>query len=374
MKEIKSIIEEYHRLNKEGLKMAMAIVVHVEDSSYRRSGARMLISEDGQWTGGVSGGCLEGDILNKAQHALYENRSVVVRYDTREGDDSQIGVGLGCRGLIDVLIIPLSDDSIISQLEKQVDQREASIKTIVIQADNNEQFIGKHFEYTDEQILRKDYDDAGFVNELCDDIYAVKESKRSLTKDYQLFTADGLKIRIFIEYHPPTRHLFIFGKNYDTLPLARIAKELGWKVTIASNPLKVSKKMYGVVDVVSTPLKALANLDEHSAALLMSHDFKTDKNNLELIADQPLSYIGLLGPKKRLLEMCNELPEVILRQVSKKLYGPIGLDTGATTPEGIAVSILAEITAHFNNREGGFLRDRGMPVNDRGGGLRSRLK
>ena len=107
MKEIKAIIHAYDLLDKNTTRAALATVVRVEGSSYRRTGARMLVTDDGVWVGGISGGCLEGDALKRARLAISKAESSLVTYDTTEDDAYQIGVGLGCNGVIDILFTPL---------------------------------------------------------------------------------------------------------------------------------------------------------------------------------------------------------------------------------------------------------------------------
>lgn len=108
MKELKSILQVYRAHSSSVQKMALATVVHVEDSSYRRIGARMLILENGQWVGGISGGCLEGDALLQAKKVMLASKGKIVTYDTRGRDAHQIGVGLGCEGRIDVYLQPVT--------------------------------------------------------------------------------------------------------------------------------------------------------------------------------------------------------------------------------------------------------------------------
>ncbi|HEX6848589.1 MAG TPA: XdhC family protein, partial [Chitinophagaceae bacterium] len=109
MKEIRDIIEAYDEARKKGKQTALATVVHVEGSSYRRPGARMLIDDEGQLTGAISGGCLEGDALRKALLVMAEKRSRLVTYDTMDDDDAKFGVGLGCNGIIQVLMEPIDE-------------------------------------------------------------------------------------------------------------------------------------------------------------------------------------------------------------------------------------------------------------------------
>src|SRR4026207_738662 len=107
MKEIRDILKAFDQAQQDGKQTALATVVHVEGSSYRRPGARMLIEDDGQLTGAISGGCLEGDALRKALLVMTEKRSKLVTYDTMDDDDAKFGVGLGCNGIIQVLIEPI---------------------------------------------------------------------------------------------------------------------------------------------------------------------------------------------------------------------------------------------------------------------------
>src|SRR5574339_650364 len=125
MKEIRDIIEAYDEARKKGKQTALATVVHVEGSSYRRPGARMLIDDEGQLTGAISGGCLEGDALRKALLVMGEKRSRLVTYDTMDDDDAKFGVGLGCNGIIQVLIEPIEEKDLNNPIQylKAINER-----------------------------------------------------------------------------------------------------------------------------------------------------------------------------------------------------------------------------------------------------------
>jgi len=336
MKEIESIIEQYERNRARGLKMALAIVVNVEQSSYRRSGARMLITEDGNWVGGISGGCLEGDAKKKALYSILNGISTKVTYDTREDDPSQIGVGLGCEGLIDVLITPITDvePNPISILKEIVQRREPSVLVTNLST-------GSTVDYT----YKKHLDD-----HITKEINSVKSSHRSK----MIKKGKGY----FIEVVEPKISLFIFGRNYDVIPLAIIAKSLGWMVNVVANPFKVSKKLYDIADNVVSTKHTELSMDIYSVGLLMSHDFNIDKANLRILQKEELRYIGILGPKKRRIRLVDELRQEGIDIEESNLYGPMGLDTGAISPEEIAVSIISEIRAVFENRDGGYLKNR----------------
>src|SRR5437016_9701988 len=132
MKEIKAIIKAYDEADKTSVGLALATVVRVEGSSYRRTGARMLIMDNGVWVGGISGGCLEGDALKRAQLAIRKSTPTLITYDTTEDDPYQIGVGLGCNGVIDVLLTPLNADNKNNPVEVLKRCVEASRETHVL--------------------------------------------------------------------------------------------------------------------------------------------------------------------------------------------------------------------------------------------------
>ena len=341
MKEIRSIIAKYETLKAEGTKMALATVVNVEYSSYRRSGARMLITEDGSWIGGISGGCLEGDTLKKAMYAIHKDEPIKVTYDTRDDDPSQIGVGLGCNGLIDVLIVPISgEDNPIDILKQVVDRRTPSTLVTTL-------LDGSTKDYTLDSCQNKS---------LSKEILSVQKNGSSRKID--------LDEGYFIEIIPPEIILLVFGKNYDIIPIGEIANNIGWKMKVIANPQKTSKQIFDLADEVINPSKVDLPIDDYTAALLMSHDYKTDKDNLTKLQAYDLQYIGMLGPRMRKDKMLNELSEAGMPIRLNNIHGPMGLDTGANSPEEIAISIVAEVRACFEDRDGGRLRDRNGSIHD----------
>lgn len=337
MKEIEAIISKYDELALTDQRLAMAIVVNVEQSSYRRSGARMLISENGQWVGGISGGCLEGDTLKKAQYAIHKGKTIKVTYDTRDGDPNEIGIGLGCNGLIDVLIIPIVDqtENPVESLRKVLNRRVPSIIVTNLESGESRDITGD-IDKSDQDII---------------EVFQTQKSKLIGSR--------------FIEFIPPRIALYVYGRNYDVIPLASIARSLGWQINLVTNPSKVKHDLSQLVDrVYNAERQVEIKFDTYSVVLLMSHDYRSDMSNLRNLQNYNLGYIGLLGPKNRKLKMLKELKSKGVEVRLDNLYGPIGLDTGATTPEEIAISILAEIRSCFENRSGRSLRFRERPINE----------
>lgn len=240
MKEIKNIIHAYDRIDRTHTRAALATVVRVEGSSYRRTGARMLIMDNGQWVGGISGGCLEGDALRKAKHAILQSKPTLVTYDTTEDDAHQIGVGLGCNGIIDVLIAPLDftdSGNPVEQLRNCINIRTNQVIVSVTDKGKNvdEVDIGEVFKYESEAQFRTSFPVQAIVEEVLTDIDWTIAKTRSKPRDYQLKTGH---LTLFVELLVPEVHLVIYGGNYDIYPLVTIAKTVGWKVSVVTNPTK----------------------------------------------------------------------------------------------------------------------------------------
>lgn len=358
MKEIRMILSTYEQ-KQETEKVALATVVRVEGSSYRRMGARMLVSENGTWVGGISGGCLEGDALKRARMAILKDKASVITYDTTTDDNHQIGVGLGCNGIIDVLFKPINTSlqtNAISVLEKTTKSPRKIRKLITITQCSDRGLLGDLFEFSGFESLQQ-------IKEYCD-TQKLADFIEVLEKSKNLMVNEGLTV--FVEILPPQLHLILLGHQYDLYPLIRQTQELGWDITVVAPSTKV-KAIKGVT-LVSPEEKDSLIYDEYTAVILMSHSLQTDKENLKTLIKEPINYIGMLGPKVRSERIFNELGEdsiCISETVKRNIYAPTGLDIGATNPEEIALSILAEIKTVFSQRSGSNLRERQSPIHSR---------
>ena len=158
----------------------------------------------------------------------------------------------------------------------------------------------------------------------------------------------------------PVTHLVLYGGNYDVYPLVRIARELGWNVTVVMNIHKADRSLFTTAaQVLHNKGEQRPSIDNYSAIVLMAHDYKTDFNNLQDAVTTKAKYIGLLGPHKRSQKMFDEMRKegnLVSEENMQRIFSPAGLDIGATTPEEIALSICAEIRSVFANRKGMSLR------------------
>ncbi len=370
MKEIRAIIDAYHKIDFTKNKVALATVVRVEGSSYRRSGARMLVIDSGEWIGGISGGCLEGDALKKAKFAIAQNRSSIITYDTTEDDPFQIGVGLGCNGIIDVLLTPIDPQNFENQiliLKKCIESREPNVVVMILRMKGNDTQISVGYSFLEDE--NKDFSKLFPLKKdtsiLENDIQNCKESKQSIIKSYQLESGE---IELFLEIILPSTHLIIYGGNYDIYSLVKLAKEVGWKVTVVCNPLKVYKSLFDLADaVIEKEAAHKIEIDEFTVAVLMAHDYETDFQNMRKLLKTNILFVGMLGPKKRTDKMFLQLTEEgnpVSEQDLSRIATPVGLDIGATTPEEIAISIIAEIKTFFSGRDGSRLKFRKNGIYD----------
>lgn len=364
MKEIRNILEAYRAFAQSKSRMALASVVNVEESSYRRIGARMLVCEDGNWLGGISGGCLEGDALKRSQRAIFNNKPSRVVYDTLEDDHNEIGVGLGCNGRIEVLFTPINDDfgqEVIGNLRKIILNDKASILLKVIDSPDYESFLGK------ETVVDDTLSNLQFCDIDSDLLMAEIRNTRIKRRPQivSLHNRDEYEMRVLVEFIRPETKLIIVGDNYDVLAMLGIAKELGWESYVLGRKKKLSKQIFSMVSGVFEyeDFNKIPR-DDYTALILMTHDYNWDLKLLPSFLSMNIPYIGMLGPKKRMQKMNDEIVGVNLDQIHH-FHSPVGLDIGAESPEEIALSIAAEIIAVFRKREGSSLKFRTGTIHHR---------
>ena len=367
MKEIKSILQLYNSFKNSDEKCAIAQVVRVEESSYRREGARMLVFESGVFEGGISGGCLEGDALQRSQIAILKQQPSIVTYDTSK--ENEIGVGLGCNGIIDVLISPIAENSsTLEMLQKCVSDRgEHVIATITaLNSDIDEIILGRSFYYDKDAASLEDCQHDGLRNFLQDKIHDVLAHKKSKTYHFE---EEGVKASVFIELIPPQFHLAIYGDNYDVYPMLEMAKLMDWDVSLVGNVQKLKKeKLQSVKNIYFKDGEAGPEIDHRTAVILMAHDYKTDCANLRQLIKSPAPYIASLGPRKRFDKIIAEFRSngiEFSEQDLTRVYAPCGLEIGANTPEEIAMSLFSEILGVFSGKTGGMLRKKEGPIHER---------
>lgn len=346
----------------------MATVVRVRGSSYRSPGARMLILEDGKWVGSISGGCLEGDALRKARKVMTENVAMTVTYDTTEESNQNLGIGLGCNGVIDVLIEPIEQKSAYNPITlftqfihtskplgvATIFKGEGVAEKMIINIDGE-----LSSEFTNEKLN-------GLVKK---DLKAVFSTHKSEAKTYRVQS----EVEVFIELVQPTISVILFGGGFDARPVSQLAKSLGWEVSVTDECIAhIAPIFFPSADTLSLCERQFVdrdfNITPYTACVLMSHNYEYDRDVLKKLLNSDTPYIGILGPRKRFDKMRDEFEQEGIQLTNEqlsKIHSPIGLDIGAEAPDEITVSIIAEIQSKFSHRSGGFLKYRNGPIHQR---------
>ena len=366
MKELRDIVIAWKQLE-DRQTAALATLVKVEGSAYRRPGARMLIASDGKQVGTISGGCLESDVVERSQSVIKTGISILVKYDTTSEDDLIWGLGLGCQGVAYILIERLDRDAnALHLIEECLSTRQAGAVATVFDVEGTDTV-----KKGDRLILKPDgsivstINDSELENIIRCDLHSVLQQQKSATQAYTL--SEGI-IGVFLEVIQPPISLVLFGAGFDALPVVHFAKQLGWYVTLIDPKARpLTKKRFEICDrlILGFPneTEAQKEFNEQTVVVVMSHNYLYDLEFLQTLTPISLKYLGILGPKKRTDRLLQDLKlEGFILKPDSKLYSPVGLDIGADNPEEIALSIIAEIQAVIQNRQGGFLKNRNAPI------------
>ncbi|MFL6465884.1 MAG: XdhC family protein [Bryobacteraceae bacterium] len=357
MKEHEQILERWSEAEKAGEEAVLATVVKTQGSSYRLGGARMLLTRGGQRAGSISGGCLEDDLVKRAWW-LTEAGPVIRRYDTTPEGEITGEYGLGCSGIIHVLlerVVP--GQARLLELLKEV--RSSRTPAAVMHLLRPTAEIGKRLIVDTQGRVGHNLPDPVLENWLL-------ETAQELLKGSQprAHFFNGIH-EIFAETIAPPVRLLIFGAGDDAVPLTQFARHLGWQVYVYDGRAHYARAekfpSAHQVSVLNVDEPAEIETDRWTAAVLMSHSYSQDLQRLRDLSGQSLPYLGILGPQKRTRQLLEDtgLDGSRLRPA---LRSPIGLDIGADGPEQVALAVVAEIQAVMNGRDGGALCGRSGPI------------
>jgi xanthine/CO dehydrogenase XdhC/CoxF family maturation factor len=373
MNELDAVLKAVETAQATGRRVALASVVAVAGSSYRRPGARMLVTEDGQTIGGVSGGCLESDVMLRAAAAIEDGKVALASYDTTADDDVDLGMGLGCRGVIHVLIEPLRPAPRVHYLALLGTLRRthehAVLATVWRASGGGDRRAGNRLLHDSRAIRWTDIAQPQLARAIAADAEEVLQTGRSTTRVYEVpaGTAD-----VLLEYLPPPVPLVIFGGGPDAVPLVRLAKALGWHVTVVDPRARAaSRDRFPEADAVircgPKEIDEQVSLASHSIAVVMTHNYHRDLRLLEVLLPSSVRYLGLLGPKARAERLLHDLTlagYVASPEHLRRLHAPAGLDLGADGPDEIALAVVAEVKATLAGRAARPLRERHGPIHE----------
>jgi xanthine/CO dehydrogenase XdhC/CoxF family maturation factor len=369
LKELENIVAEAQRARSAGKSVALATVVDVEGSAYRLPGARMLIA-DGKWiAGSISGGCLEDDVVMRAQEAIAKDEALVTTYDTTSDDDIVFGVGLGCKGIITILIEPIRPQDhgvdFLGFAKSCLEDRTPGVVATVIRVQGRTAAkAGSRFVSRLEE-RRSDVADRDLESKIEAAIRVMPQAAKLMT-----FSLEHGAANVFVERIEPPTPLVVFGAGHDAIPVVRLAKELGWHVTLVDHrPAYATAARFPLADrvLIGTPseLSSKVTLTPDTLALVMTHNYLRDLELLQILLPAPVRYLGLLGPRRRTDQLLADLQEKGIRPTADQLsrfYGPVGLDIGSEGPIEVALSILSEMQAVMTSHPGGHLKERKRPI------------
>ncbi len=384
-KELQAIVRAGEQARDLGRTAALITVFKTSGSTYRRPGARMLVlaetdqpadSIGAAGLGSISGGCLEDDARERALETIRTGRAVSVCYDTTAEADTLLGSGLGCRGVVHVLIQPLTPTASagpLGYLACALRERRAGAVITVCALDGSTSVELGQFLWLDEAgNLAGTLTDPALIAAVSNDARTVLEQGRSALHAYH--DLEGRRVEIFIDAVYPPRSLLICGAGEDAVPLARLGKELGWCVRVVDGRRAyATRERFPEVDelVVCPPQKFATRLPvrQGEAVVLMTHNYSHDLEFLRTALASSAAYIGVLGPRGRTERLLSDLAEWQGSRCPTRVHGPAGLDIGAEAPEEIALAIVAEIQAVAAHRQGGSLKLRNAPLHGDPGNL-----
>ena len=360
MKEISEILKAHSQAKATGKKTALATVVKVEGSSYRQPGARMLVTEDGLLTGAISGGCLEGDALRKALLSIHQQQNKLITYNTSNEDDSEVGLQLGCNGIVHILFEYIDDaveNNPIQLLQQLEFERKDAVVATVFSLKRQAAQQGTLLFYRENETPI--YANNTALN-ILEDVKQALNIKATVVRQLH----DEQENEVLADYINPPVSLVIVGAGNDVQPLVKMTSLLGWEITIGEGrATHATKKRFPEAKnvFVVKPEQLLENIsiDAQTYFVLITHNYKYDLAVLKLLVQTNCNYIGILGPKTKLNRMLDDLNSEGIQLTEEKLttiYGPVGLDLGAETAEEIALSIVAEIKAVMSGKQGVSLK------------------
>lgn len=340
---VRQLLQAFERWRVHGGDLVLATVYDTVGSTYSKAGAQMLIDAEGNFQGMLSGGCLEGDLAERAANVLATGNAQAVTYDLRSNDEELWGLGVGCEGLMRIFLQPLSAGDAYEPFTSMAGiyaGDEAGVAVTVIESEDPSLPPGASLVSLNEAVRycsEKDAAAVGMLQEAGCGALTFSECRPIAAAD-----ATVLLSRIA----PPPRVL-VLGGGLDAQPVVAMISELGWRVCVQDHrPAYLEKGDFGTAEEVSNFAADVVGVEldlaRFDAAIVMSHHLQTDRSYLNLLAETEMKYIGLLGPVDRRKRLLADLGNQAYK-LDGRLHGPAGIDIGGRGPAAIALSIVAEM-------------------------------
>jgi xanthine dehydrogenase accessory factor len=360
---VKEVLGDLERWRRQGRRAAVARVVDVEGSGPRLPGATMAVNELGEVAGSVSGGCVEGAVVTEALQVL-ETGDAGRLVEFGYSDDDAFAVGLTCGGTITLFLEPLQwSERLASALH---DQRPVAVATVI-----DGPGTGRSLVVEPGGVIDGSLGNDGLDRVVARDAEAELDAGRTGVRHYGPHgEARETDVAVFIESFAPPPRMLVFGAVDFTAALVRLAKVLGYRVTVCdAREVFATRARFPLADevVVDWPHRLLEregpSLGPRDAVCVLTHDVKFDVPAIVAALRTRVGYLGAMGSRRTV-----DAREARLREEGvtddelARLRAPIGLDLGARTPEETAVSVLAEIIALHTGRAAPALRDTEGPI------------
>ena len=369
MSELTDVLQAIESLSARGEKLALATIVGVRGSTYRRPGARLLVPEEGELVGNISGGCLENDVADVARIVMHEGIARIVSFDLTADDDEVWGWGLGCNGAFELFVEPADKAAEVAGALRMALEEEHPICMVTVLESTVDRL-----EQGDRLLVRPDGSTEHALADPAVQAAAHEAAMELLARERSEIRELVPGVRAFVEVLEPPLRLLVCGAGHDAAPLITQAAALGWSpIVVDDRPEFLTRDRFpqavGFV-LVERPDKMaeVAPVDARTHVVVMTHNFLRDKEYVRSLLSSPARFIEMLGPRVRTERLFAELREEgvdISEETLARFRTPAGLDLGAEGPEEIAAAICAEIVAVRRGRGAGFLKDRPGPIHDR---------
>ena len=374
------VVQRVHdRLDADGTDV-LATIVDVEGNAYRRPGAKMLLDDDGAGVGSITAGCIEDDLLAAAEAVRETGRPDRVIYDLMEDDDDVWGLGVGCNGVIDVLLEPL-DETYRPAVESFDAGRDVAVITVLsagAEGDADDADRGRLGEraYYDPDEGRMTLPDGSPADGWPTEALAGPAADLAARGAADVVTVEGetgATLKVFVDGLAAPDDLVVFGTGHDVGPVAELGERNDFRVTVVGfrGGVDLDARFPDAHRTVTTSPAGIddaLDLDERTHAVVMTHNFVDDRIAVEALLRSPAPYVGLMGPRERFEEMLEAYDDegtTFDESELASLYTPVGLDLGGGSPYQIAHSIVGEVLAVSNGRTPRHLREREGHIHDR---------
>jgi xanthine/CO dehydrogenase XdhC/CoxF family maturation factor len=369
MSELTDVLGAIESLSARGERLALATIVAVRGSTYRRPGARLLVPEEGELVGNISGGCLENDVADVARIVMREGAARIVSFDLTADDDAVWGWGLGCNGAFELFVEPADKAAEVAGALRMALEEERPICMVTV-LDS----LVAGVEQGNRMLVKPDGTTERSLGDPGVDADATEAANELLERERSEIRELAGGVRAFVEVLEPPLRLLVCGAGHDAAPLVRQAAALGWSpIVVDDRPEFLNRERFPEAAdfvLVERPDKMaeVAPVDRRTFAVVMTHNFLRDKEYVRSLLSSPVRFLAMLGPAVRTTRLLDELREegvAMTESDLERIHGPAGLDLGAEGPEEIAAAICAEIVAIKRERGAGFLRDRPGPIHER---------